>query len=99
MCLPLCLNLLTRIKNYCTDSLQMKKYTQTTEELADLEGKLAEAAAVQEAGKAGKGQAPEDDLDSFMHSLKFQVPDKHKRVTWKVRLSWESAGCMNINVG
>ncbi|MPC12370.1 uncharacterized protein E2C01_005061 [Portunus trituberculatus] len=69
-------------ENY--DSL-MKKYTKTTEELADLEGKLAEAAAVQEASKAGKGQAPEDDLDSFMHSLKFQAPDKHKRVTWKLR--------------
>ncbi|KAK8376160.1 hypothetical protein O3P69_008702 [Scylla paramamosain] len=66
------------------DSL-MKKYTQATEELVDLEGKLAEAAAVQEASKAGRGQAPEDDLDSFMHSLKFQAPDKHKRVTWKLR--------------
>lgn len=66
----------------------MRKYRKATEELSDLEGKLAEAEAIKEASKTqrtGRGEAPEDDLESFMSSLKSQVPDKHKRVTWKVR--------------
>ncbi|XP_050687166.1 kanadaptin-like isoform X1 [Eriocheir sinensis] len=67
------------------DSL-IKKYRNATEELADLERKLAEAEAIKEASKAQRGgEGGEDDLDSFMHSLKSQVPDKHKRVTWKLR--------------
>lgn len=56
-----------------------------TEELTDLEGKLVEAEAIKEASKTQQAGAAEDDLDSFMRSLKSQVPDKHKRVTWKVR--------------
>lgn len=68
-------------------SPQIKKYRNATEELADLERKLAEAEAVKEASKAQRGgEGGEDDLDSFMRSLKSQVPDKHKRVTWKVSL-------------
>lgn len=64
----------------------MKKYREVTEELADLEGKLAEAEAIKEASKAQQAGAVEDDLDNFMRSLKSQAPDKHKRVTWKVSM-------------
>lgn len=68
----------------------MRKYRKATEELADLEQKLAEAEALKEASKAQEAGGVEDDLDSFMHSLKSQAPDKHKRVTWKVRVASSS---------
>ncbi|XP_068213643.1 kanadaptin-like [Palaemon carinicauda] len=62
----------------------LAKYLSVTSELSSLEKKLAEASQL-EKQELGDG-AEEDDLDSFMKNLKSQVPDKHKRVNWKLRV-------------
>ncbi|XP_069997060.1 kanadaptin isoform X3 [Penaeus vannamei] len=62
------------------DSL-LTKYNGVIEELSSLEEKLGEAERLKQEADAEE----EDDLDSFMQKLKTQVPDKHKRVTWKLR--------------
>ncbi|XP_071515189.1 kanadaptin [Panulirus ornatus] len=68
------------VENY--DTL-MTKYKEVTKELENLEGKLAEADYLKQASESSRGA--EDDLDTYMHKLKSQVPDKHKRVAWKLR--------------
>ncbi|XP_037798611.1 kanadaptin-like [Penaeus monodon] len=62
------------------DSL-FTKYNGVIEELSSLEEKLGDAERLKQEADAEE----EDDLDSFMQKLKTQVPDKHKRVTWKLR--------------
>ncbi|XP_042880061.1 kanadaptin-like isoform X2 [Penaeus japonicus] len=62
------------------DSL-LTKYKEVIEELSSLEEKLAEADRLKQEADAEE----EEDLDSFMQKLKTQVPDKHKRVMWKLR--------------
>ncbi|XP_042227486.1 kanadaptin-like isoform X2 [Homarus americanus] len=69
------------VENY--DTL-ITKYKEVLEELVTLEGKLNEADFLKQASESSNGA--DDDLDSFMHKLKSQVPDKHKRVTWKLRV-------------
>lgn len=59
---------------------QFTKYNGVIEELSSLEEKLGDAERLKQEADAEE----EDDLDSFMQKLKTQVPDKHKRVTWKV---------------
>ena len=63
---------------------QIAKYEEVVEELSTLEKKLAEAEWMKH--EAETRTEEDDDLDSFMRNLKRQVPDKHKRVNWKVSL-------------
>lgn len=62
----------------------LSKYLSVTSELSSLEKKLAEASQLEKQGL--EDGAEEDDLDSYMQTLKSQVPDKHKRVKWKLRV-------------
>nr|XP_045583117.1 kanadaptin-like isoform X2 [Procambarus clarkii] len=68
------------VENY--DTL-ITKYSEVVRELATLEEKLAEADFLKQASKGNSGA--DDDLDAYLNKLKSQVPDKHKRVTWKLR--------------
>ncbi|KAK7085620.1 Kanadaptin [Halocaridina rubra] len=61
----------------------ISKYNDVVEELSSLEKKLHEAERLKEVIKGEDGD--DDDLDSYMRNLKSQVPDKHKRVNWKLR--------------
>ena len=60
----------------------MTKYCAITDELSSLEKMLADASQKKQALERSGNK--EDDLDSYMKTLKTQVPDKHKRVEWKV---------------
>lgn len=60
----------------------MTKYKEAVEELSVLEEKLAEAERLKQTSESSGGG--DDDLDTYMKKLKSQVPDKHKRVNWKV---------------
>lgn len=68
------------VENY--DTL-ITKYNEVTKELATLEEKLAKADFLKQVSECTS--VADDDLDTYLNKLQSEVPDKHKRVTWKLR--------------
>ncbi|XP_076043242.1 kanadaptin [Oratosquilla oratoria] len=61
----------------------LEKYNNLIKELEALEIKVKEAEKLEQQYQG----LDDDDLDSFMLSLKAKAPDKHKRVLWKIKIS------------